>query len=184
MRSIVVLAAASLVFCAATFAWPESASDRNVKLATARLEKGRGLLGSVSSKDSNASRLATLDRAIYFLREGRQVTVKEKGDAFVGLQKEIDANLVRSLVSEAEIYFERTSVPKAKQRVEEALTIDPRNPRALDLSAMITASESASSYSGSRVPAGRETQEQRRIRERRAANGVTLRDRGGFGNAR
>lgn len=171
MKSFIALVAAFLLLGAAALAWSD-AHDNEMRLVAARLQKGREMLSDVSSKSTNAARLGTLDRALYFLRGARTVVATSKGPGFGDLKKQVDTALVGALASEAEIYFVRTSITQAKDRIREAMAIDPQDASVRELHETIRAYENAQSseqYQG--------TIAARRIADRRGAIGVPLRDR-------
>lgn len=172
------LAAAALAFVLGTagaFALPEPGPnrDRDMKLAQAHYEKGRAELGKVPALGTNARRLATLDRALYFLRRSRSVAMKAADPYFNDLTARVERDLVRALDRETEIYYERSSLSLARARNSEALALDPQDGPARNFAVMINAAENvdvADKYPGSVAD--------RRIRDRRAAAGVPLRERG------
>jgi hypothetical protein len=87
-------------------------------------------------------------------------------------------SLVRALDDEAEIYYRRKSLSLADKRVDEALGIQRDDPRARNLAAMIAAAKSTDVYDGNVGAVAVD-----RIRARRIAAGIPLRDRG-IGNRR
>jgi hypothetical protein len=170
LRSLSVL----LVTAAATIAvaMPDTAAERARKSATAHLEKGRELLADVAKLDTNAARLQSLDRALYFLRRSRTLLTGREGEAFDSLRADVSRDLVRALLDQAEIYYVRKSLSLAQKRAKEALAIDSEERRALELTKRIDTAKNTDIYEGKGTVAIQ------RIRERRAAAGLPLRDRG------
>jgi len=157
-----------------TAAWPgPTAQEHDVRLATAQFEKGHELLGSVFNEKTNAARLQLLDRAVYFLRSARSTASKQSPDLMAPLSGKVDDDLVSALDNEAEIYYVRKSLNLAKKRATEALSIQPGESRAAGLLRRIREAESTDVYEGSNGIAAIQ-----RIRDRRAAAGIPLRDRG------
>ncbi len=176
------LTTALLVASVGTVAWPDAKADRDFKLASAHLEKGRGELGRVRSLDTNARRLDALDRAIYFLRRARTVTsaaiAKGPPAPFADLQKAVESELLRALNEETMIYLGRKSLSLAAARNAAALALAPRDRDALYWATRIESARNRDvfeTFDGSVAID--------RVRARRAAMGVPLRDRG-IGNRR
>ncbi len=166
--SVVTLSALATL----ALAVPDESAKRSLAIATANLEKGDVLLAEVSALKTNASRLATLDRALYFLRRARKVAVAGEPQ-FERIRGDASRSVVRALGDEAEIYYQRKSLSLAQKRAAEALAIDPADSRARNLIGRIEAAKSTDIHSndmGSTAIG--------RIRERRAAAGIPLRDRG------
>jgi hypothetical protein len=163
-----------IVTAAATMAvaMPDSAAERARKSADAHLEKGRKVLAEVAKQKTNAARLQTLDRALYFLRRSRTLATAHQGEAIESLRANVARDLSRALLDQAEIYYVRKSLSLAEKRVKEALAIDPKDRRAHGLTERIDHAKKTDIYDGLGTAAIQ------RIRDRRAATGLPLRDRG------
>jgi hypothetical protein len=173
-RTILLVACAVTALAAASFAAePPTASDRLLKLATTRLEQGEREMSRARKLTTNSAKLDAWDRAIVRLRQARETAWKGTGASFEEVQKFAYAGLVRSLTAEAEIYFAKKSLPLAKKRNDAALDLDPNDARARNLAVMIRDAEEADIYD---VHQGATAVN--RIRDRRAAVGLPLRDRG------
>ena len=172
-RTILLGACVVAAMAAATSAAPPTKTDQQLKLASTRLEQGEREMSKARASKTTAGKLQAWDRAITRLREARTASWQGTGASFEEIQKYSYAGLVRSLTAQAEIYFERKSLPLAKKRNNEALSLDPSDARAQNLAVMITAAEEEDIYDvhqGAGVV--------NRIRDRRAAAGLPLRDRG------
>jgi len=177
MRTL-VRATAALVLCAAagSVTWAaadDTTTDRTMKLVAANLEKGQELLNQARKEKTNGAKLDALDRALYFLRRAHSTTPKGEADASGVLRRDVDATLVRALDDQAEIYYARKSLSLAKKRDQEALAIDRQDARARVLADLIYQVESTDIFT-----AYQGTIAIQRIRDRRAAVGMPLRDRG------
>ena len=170
-----VLPVAFLLLCAGAPAWtdPDPSASQKIRLATANLERGREQMATATTLKTNARRIDTLDRALYFLRRARAVTLPSTDSAVIEVRKDVESNLVQALDSQAQIYYSRSSYSLAKKRLEESLAIDPQDSQAQRLSEMIKDAESEDIYDKIQGRAAID-----RIRERRAAAGMPLRDRG------
>lgn len=173
MRLSHVLGAVALLavssFASAT---PDPAAERRLASATISLEKGDRLLGEATKVKTNAGRLNALDRSLYFLRRAR--TLAPAGESrFATVRTSASTSVVQALGDQAEIYYQRKSLSLATKRVDEILAIDANDPRARNLAGMIASAKSTDVYAG-----GVGTVAIQRIRERRAAAGIPLRDRG------
>jgi hypothetical protein len=156
----------------------DPAQDRITAQAAANLDKGRNVLAEDRTDHTNAVRLQTLDRALYFLRRSRSLAVAGRSGRLDDVRTDASRSLVRALDDEAEIYYRRKSLSLADKRVDEALGIQRDDPRARNLAAMIAAAKSTDVYDGNVGAVAVD-----RIRARRIAAGIPLRDRG-IGNRR
>lgn len=119
---------------------------------------GQAQLDAVAKANSNASRLKRLRRAkLYFERA--------KADGVDGL--------VETLNRLAGLYYSRKSLPLAEKRNAEALKLKPADKRALALQAAIRQAKEKDIYESVDGVVGID-----RVRARRLATGVPLRDRG------
>jgi len=170
-------ATAALLLCAAagsaTWAAADDTTDRTMKLMEANLGKGQELLSEARKEKTNGAKLDALDRALYFLRRAHSTSPKGEADASAVLRRDVDATLVRALDDQAEIYYARKSLSLAKKRDQEALAIDRQDARARVLADLIYQAESTDIFT-----AYQGTIAIQRIRDRRAAVGIPLRDRG------
>lgn len=168
-------AGALVLSAAATFALagPDQSAERALKAASASLEKGTDLLAASSKDRSNAARLDTLDRSLYFLRRARKQASGGAGASFDTVRADASQSLVHALDDQTEIYYRRKSLPMAQRRIDEALAIDPSDARARNLNTLVAAAQSSDVYSDNIG-----TVAYQRIHGRRAAIGVPLRDRG------
>ena len=83
------------------------------------------------------------------------------------------SGLVRTYTAQAEIYYNRGSLPAARKHNEAALAIDPKDGRARNLKVMIEAAEETDILDKSVGTVALD-----RIVERREAAGMPLRERG------
>jgi hypothetical protein len=163
-----VLSAVAATFASAT---PDQDLRRTLAQSAANMEKGDSLLAETSKLHTNAERLQTLDRALYFLRRARTLAVV--GDPqFDKVRTDASQSTIRALDDEADIYYWRSSLTMAGKRVQEALAIDPTDTRSRALGDKIAAANASDLYED---VGGIELQ---RIRERRRITGIPLRDRG------
>jgi hypothetical protein len=164
-----------LLLAVASAAWaaPASASDRALANANAHLDKGLAQLVSVRSTDNKAMRLQTLDRAIWFLRQSLADVKRESGAEFTELRRGASQALVRALDAEADIHWQRKSLALATNRAVDALTIDSSDAFAWNILDMVADWKATDVYTNASGQAAID-----RIRGRRAAAGLPLRDRG------
>jgi len=148
-------------------------AERQAKRIRAHLKRGEQKLALVPELQKNAARLRTLDRSLYYLRKARTISAKQKGAEFSALTEKVNPVLVRALVDQASIYYARTSLKMADKRVDEALSIVPEDASALRLKKAIRVARETDIYEQFQGTAAIN-----RIRARRAAAGIPLRDRG------
>jgi hypothetical protein len=175
MRSSFLLGAA-LVLATGASAVAESRADRGLRYVATHLDQADHMLDRARGYDRPAARLEALDRAITLARLAESGAARWSGDAALRLRREADATLVRALVGESEIYFQRKSLDLAKKRAVEAVERDPANARAANLLVMIDAAAAADplvTYQGVAASS--------RILARREAMGMPLRPRGNVG---
>src|SRR5262252_3288077 len=158
---------------AAAFAAPSTENARIFKLASTRLEQGEHEMTRARAFTTSSAKLQALDRAIVRLSQARTAAWTGDGPTFDALREFSFHDLVRAYETEAEIYFERKSLPLAQERNTQALSLDPTDSRALNLDVMIRAAKEQDIYD---VNNGATQVD--RIRDRRAAMGLPLRDRG------
>jgi hypothetical protein len=172
MRLVLTLGTAALFFLGAT-AMTAPAQDRETRLMEAQLERGHNELSRVADLTSNAARLQTLDRAIVWLRGARAIASRRAGREYFEARRQAESDLVEALVDESSVYLDRKSLPLARKRAREALDVTPYDPRAIGMLAQIDRAERTDIYDASTGNVAIQ-----RIRERRAAAGLPLRDRG------
>lgn len=167
--AVLALALASFVASAQGQASPE----RNLRLAAAQYEKGHSELALVPTIDSNSGRLRKLERAIFFLRSARSTITKNPPKVTTDLPRNVDVDLANALNDSGEIYYARKSLRQAEKRADEALLVIPGNARSTILLRKIEVAKETDIYDENLG-----TVAIRRIRDRRAAAGLPLRDRG------
>jgi len=118
-----------------------------------------------------------MDTFLSMLQVAWSDAAKGRTDAFLAVRRQINADLVAAFVAESEIHYNRGSLPLAKKRAADALELDPQDSRALNLMVMIRAAETTDIYTRYQGSAAID-----RIRARRAAAGMPLRDRGAARN--
>jgi Tfp pilus assembly protein PilF len=158
---------------AATNADPPTENERLFRLASTRLEQGEHEMSRARAFTTDSAKLQAYDRAIARLRQARTAAWSGHDATFDALREYSYHDLVRAYDAQAEIYFARKSLSLARERNIQALSLDPTDARALNLDVMIRAAEAADIYD---VDQG--AQAVNRIRDRRAAAGLPLRDRG------
>jgi len=171
MRRTTLFAVLAL-FSLGSFAQSDAAQDRAMRLVAAQYQKGHDELAKVQSINSNTGRLHTLDRAIFFLRSARKGVSKNAPDAISDIRRNVDLDLANALNDQSEIYYTRKSLPLAEKRATEALAVIPGNARAAMMLRRIETAKERDIYDDLGTVAVR------RIRDRRAAAGLPLRDRG------
>ncbi len=172
-RTILVAACALPAFGAAALGGPDPAEFEKLTTASARLEAGEHQITLARSATTTASRLDAWRKAVTLLRQARVDAWAGTSASFYELQTFAYYDFVRALDGEAETYFARKSLSLAKNANNEALSIAPTDSRALNLALMIRAAEETDIYDPNQGAAAVE-----RIRARRAAAGMPLRDRG------
>jgi len=173
MKSAPFLVSLVLVVASSSGWTQDTAAERLLKDATVHLQKGEHELDRERRFVTPAGRLEVLGRAIRFLRQAQLETDKGTGEMFESVRVDVRRDLVRALDRQAAIFFERRSLTNAKDSTAAALELDPQDSWALNLSAMIQDAESTDIYEKYQGTAA-----VTRIRERRAASGLPLRDRG------
>lgn len=163
MRSLGVLA---LLFAVATAAEP----DRSLARAQAYAKRGTEALEAAHRAKTTGQRLQALERAGFFLRRADGLAAKTPD---LGLQSRVRTSLVEAVVQAGGAYYERKSLPRAKQSAEEALKLDPKNPKATALLAAIEKAEEEDIFESVDGVVAID-----RVRARRLAAGAPLRDRG------
>lgn len=170
MRGIVLLVALS---AAAAAEEPTSDAARQLARVEAHLKRGRESLAAFEKAESNAQRLHALARARFHLEKAEGIARARKEPEFAVARKEVTASLVVALVRQARVYYERKSLPKAKETVGLALRLDPSNAKAQSLLDAILKAEEEDIYDPSQGGAA-----VNRLRARRMGGGIPLRDRG------
>jgi hypothetical protein len=169
-----LLAACALpAFAAAALGGPDTAVAERLATASARLQAGEHQMSLARSATTSAARLDAWRQAVTLLRQARIAAWTGNGASFETLQTDAYYDFVRALDGVAETYFARKSLSLAKDANDEALSIAPADPRALNLAAMIRSAEHTDIYDPNQGATAVE-----RIRARRAASGMALRDRG------
>jgi tetratricopeptide (TPR) repeat protein len=146
---------------------------RQLARVEAHLKRGRESLAAFEKAESNAQRLHALARARFHLEKADGIARARKEPEFAVARKEVAASLVAALVRQARVYYERKSLPKAKETVGLALKLDPSNAKAQALLDAILKAEAEDIYDPSQ---GRAVVD--RLRARRMEGGIPLRDRG------
>jgi hypothetical protein len=152
-------------------------AESDMKFATTHVEQAEHQMTRLRVMTTPASRLAVLDRTIELLQLAWSDASGRQTDKFIAVRRRINADLVTSFVTESEIHFKRGSLPLAKGRALDALELDPDDSRALNLIVMIRDAETTDVYDKNQGAAAID-----RIRARRAAAGIPLRDRGAARN--
>lgn len=170
--------AAALFLCVAagatSWAATEPGMSRELKAAVADQRRGIKQLDRVTTEDTNAERLYRLRQAqMYLRRADKSLDRRPLTESVARLQAENDRLMVGALVSEAEIYYSRRSLPLAQKRIEAARAIDPDDARVCVLQDMILEAQANDVWSPSTG-----TVALRRVLDRRAGIGVPFRDRG------
>jgi hypothetical protein len=172
-RTTLLSACVVAASAAAASAAPSTENDRIFRLATTRLEQGEHEMSRVRTFTTSTAKLQALDRAIVRLNQARTVAWSGDGPTFDALREFSYYDLVRAYDDEAQIYFERKSLSLARDRTNQALSLDPTDARALNLDVMVRAAAETDIYD-----ANNGATQVNRIRDRRAAMGLPLRDRG------
>jgi tetratricopeptide (TPR) repeat protein len=144
--------------------------DRNVARAQAHLKRGREALDGAGAAKTTGQRLHALERAAYFLGRADEFAGKA---ADAKLQAEIRTLLVEALVRKAAAYYERKSLPRARETVLRALAIDPQDAKGKALLAAVKKAEDEDIFESVDGLVGID-----RVKARRLAAGAPLRDRG------
>ena len=114
--------------CAASaFADVDATSNRKATYVEHRIERGRHALASADPFESRASQLQDIRRAVRYFRQARAEAVRDipRSSAFADMTAQTNDLLATALVQEARIYFDRGSLPLARERVDEALVLAP-----------------------------------------------------------
>ncbi len=162
-----------VVLAAAAPAETTGKAARDFARTQAHLEKGRMTLAKLEEAVSDAPRLQILDRALYFLRRARALAIANAEPEFRAVEAEITPLLVDTLNRQTAIYYGRKSLPLAKKRNAEALALAPKDKPALALAAAIEKADKEDIYESVTGLVAID-----RVRARRLAMGVPLRDRG------
>ncbi len=118
---------------------------------------GQAQLAGADKSKSNSSRLRRLRRATYYFKRAGKDGVPD---------------LVRTLNRTAALYYDRKSLSLAEKRVKEALKLAPKDKDALALQAAIKKAKETDIYDSVGTVAIN------RVRARRLAAGIPLRNRG------
>jgi tetratricopeptide (TPR) repeat protein len=163
LRTTALLGAAlSLTLCASA-AWPDAKDDLNAARAIERdIDRGEKDWARAQTFKNKSSQLDVLDQSIFKLKRARSFAARHDGIEFLRLQNDAEFGLVRALDDQAEIYYARSSYPKAAKKVGQALEIDPTNPRSLRIAAKIEAAQLSNPYQGGQAS---------RMRDRRPLDG-------------
>ena len=167
LASALVLAAAALAPAA------ETQADRDLKSATVRLAKAERIIVRARDYERDAAKLYAYDQAANLFIGARKTAAHWSGPAFESVWDDAASGLVRTYTSQAEIYYNRGSLPSAKRQNDAALAIDPMDGRARNLKVMIEAAAETDILDKSVGTVALD-----RITERRAAAGMPLRERG------
>jgi len=143
--------------------------DRTTARAEAHLKRGQQALDAAKAA-KGAGRFHAFGRAVYFLGQSNELATKAGNAKLLG---EARKGLVDALIGRGAAYYERKSLPSAKADVLRALQLDPKSARAQALLAAIRKAEDEDIFESVEGVVGID-----RVRERRLAAGVPLRDRG------
>jgi hypothetical protein len=152
-------------------------AESDLKFATTHATQAERQMTRLRVMTTPAGRLAVLDRAIDLLQLAWSDASGRQTDKFIAVRRRINADLVTAFVGESEIHYQRGSLPLAKRRALDALELDPDDSRARNLIVMIRDAEATDVYDRNQGTAAID-----RIRARRAAAGMPLRDRGAARN--
>jgi hypothetical protein len=157
-----------LVLAAAVSA--DTPADRTLALARAYLKRGLEAVEAANSARTAGQRLHALARADFLLGRADGLAAKA-GD--LGLESRARVALIDARIRKAAAYYERKSLPSAKETVLQALALDPSNAAAKALLAAIEKAEDEDVFDSVDGVVGID-----RVKARRLAAGVPLRDRG------
>lgn len=144
--------------------------DRTLALAQAYLKRGLDAVEAANVAKTAGQRLLALTRADFLL--GRADGLAEKtGD--LGLQSRARVALIDARIRKAAAYYERKSLPSAKETVLEALALDPSNVKGKALLDAIKRALEEDIFDSVDGVVGID-----RVKARRLAAGAPLRDRG------
>ena len=161
----------------------DKAGEKVLKNVSAHLTRGQEQLDKEAKQTKNASKLRTLDRALYFYGRADKLSRARKEAEFAEPLKKARAKQVETLNRQALIHFARKSLARSEAKVKAVLKIDPKNALAKATQRLIDEERKGDIYDGQGDAAID------RIRARRRAAGLPLRDRGrarrtsGSGNA-
>lgn len=145
--------------------------ERTLARAQAHLKRGDAALGAARAAKTAGQRLHALRRAEHYLRRADDLAAKT---ADLGLQSRARVTLVEAMVQVSGAYYERKSLPRAKEKVLGALALDPSSAKAKALLAAIEKAEDEDIFESVDGLVGID-----RLQARRLEAGVPLRDRGG-----
>jgi hypothetical protein len=172
-RTMLFTAAAVLAFAGARPSFGGDDAAQDLKLMRTHADQADRQAARVRELATPAARLAAFERAVGLYQLAWADGKRWRTDDFASVRRQINAGLVRAYDGESEIYYVRRSLPLAMDRAYDALDIDPQDPRAANLVVMIDDAARTDIYSKYQGVAAIE-----RIRDRRAAEGIPLRDRG------
>jgi hypothetical protein len=144
-------------------------ADRTLARAQAHGKRGREALAKAVGTEGSA-RLHALRRAVYFLSRAEELAAKTTDVKLKGAARR---SLVDALVKQGAAHYQRRSLPRARASAERALALDPSNAKAKALLAAIRKAEDEDIFESVDGVVGID-----RVRARRLAAGVPLRDRG------
>jgi hypothetical protein len=144
--------------------------DRTLLRAQAYAKRGSEALDAARAARTSGQRLAALGRAEFLLRRADELAARTED---LGLQSRVRVALIDAMVRRAGAYYERTSLPQAKQQILAALALEPSHALGKALLAAIKRAEEEDTFDSVDGIVAID-----RIRARRLAAGAPLRDRG------
>lgn len=145
LRTNALLGAAFCLTLCASAAWTDDADD--ARRVAKQIADGERTIDHAKTYDNKSSRLEVLNVSIRQLQRARDLAGRHDGEAFKLLKTDAECDLVNALDDTADIYLARSAYPNAAKRVGEALDINPRDPRSLQLAARIEGAMHGGSYS-------------------------------------
>lgn len=146
LRTHAFLGSAFALTLCASAAWPLSTDDEAARAIARDIRQGEKDWNRAQTFRNSSSRIEVLDTSIKRLERARNFASNHPGHDFLTLRYDAEFDLVRALDDEAEIFYVRRSLPKAAEKVGEALDIDPQNPRSLRLAAKIESAQNSNDY--------------------------------------
>lgn len=150
----------------------DEAGQKALRNVEAHLTRGQEQLDKESKQDANAAKLRTLDRALYFYERAEKLAGDRDETEFDAPETKARTKRVEALNRQARIHFERKSLDRAEEKAKAVLELDKDNALAKATLELIRKERDEDVFD----ELGNTAID--RIKARRRAAGIPLRDRG------
>ena len=123
-------------------------NKRKIAYIENELSRGRHEIGRLEPDQTRPMQLYLIRNASRNFRNAHNESFRDlpRGPVFAELLVTSDEHLASALVKEARIYYDRNSMPLARERVREALRLSPDDEEAQRLAALIDLTQNTTGY--------------------------------------